>query len=305
MHDLVSHISFHVSLSTGASDITKHELYPLLYPLTQVIIRAAQLVSSPRYFPYRFMCCSMLIQLAKATGVFIPVSPIILAVLQSPQMTRHPRAGTEKPPRLDVSLKVSEAISQTKAFQDVVFDEVVRLSLQYFGVYSRCVAFPDMVVPAAVALRRFAKNSKVPRFTKGVQTVLAQLDRNAAWVSRLRSSLDLNPRAIQTINCFPTITEQSPLDVYVKALGFDKERKAPEPETAQKGKTPQKGKQQQKAAEKKKEEEEEESDDGLFDGQEEEDEDVMVSDVEEDDGEEEEEEEEGDNDDDEFFNTLV
>lgn len=58
------------------------ELRPLVYPLTQVLIGAVRLVPTPRYFPLRLRCIRALLALGKAVHQFIPLSPLLLEMLQ-------------------------------------------------------------------------------------------------------------------------------------------------------------------------------------------------------------------------------
>ncbi len=58
------------------------ELRPLVYPLTQVLLGAVRLVPTPRYFPLRLRCIRALLGLGRAVGQFIPLSPLLLEMLQ-------------------------------------------------------------------------------------------------------------------------------------------------------------------------------------------------------------------------------
>ena len=58
------------------------ELKPLVYPLAQVLLGAVRLVPTPRYFPLRLRCIRALLALGKALNQFIPLSPLLLEMLQ-------------------------------------------------------------------------------------------------------------------------------------------------------------------------------------------------------------------------------
>ncbi|DBA84942.1 TPA: hypothetical protein ACH3X2_005684 [Trebouxia sp. C0005] len=65
-----------------AAHADKQELRPLVYPLTQVLLGTVRLVPTPRYFPLRLRCIRALLGLGKAVGQFIPLSPLLLEMLQ-------------------------------------------------------------------------------------------------------------------------------------------------------------------------------------------------------------------------------
>lgn len=70
------------------------ELRPLVYPLTQVLIGSVRLVPTPRYFPLRLRCIRALLGLGQAVGQFIPLSPLLLEMLQVPAPTPPPLPQT-------------------------------------------------------------------------------------------------------------------------------------------------------------------------------------------------------------------
>ncbi|KAL2898632.1 Nucleolar complex protein 2-like protein [Bienertia sinuspersici] len=63
---------------------------PLAYPLTQIISGVARLVPTFRYFPLRIRCVRMLNCIAAATNTFIPVSMLLLDMLEMKELHSPP-----------------------------------------------------------------------------------------------------------------------------------------------------------------------------------------------------------------------
>lgn len=76
----ISSLALWVELLGSSS---KQALQPLLYPVVQVTIGAIKLVSTAQYFPLRFHCVRLLVNLSRNTRTFIPVLPFLLEVLNS------------------------------------------------------------------------------------------------------------------------------------------------------------------------------------------------------------------------------
>ena len=55
---------------------------PLVYPLIQVIDSTVNLIPTARYYPLRLHCIDLYNQLIGATGIYIPVAPLLLDVIE-------------------------------------------------------------------------------------------------------------------------------------------------------------------------------------------------------------------------------
>lgn len=75
---------------------SEEDFRPLAYPLTQIIHGMACLVPSARYFPVRLRCVKMLNCIAEATGTFIPVSSLLLDMLEMKELRGPPDGGVGK-----------------------------------------------------------------------------------------------------------------------------------------------------------------------------------------------------------------
>lgn len=68
------------------------ELRALVYPLVQVLLGAARLVPAPRYFPLRLRLARALHRLAASANVLVPLSPLLLEMLQWSDLSKTPQA---------------------------------------------------------------------------------------------------------------------------------------------------------------------------------------------------------------------
>ena len=87
------------------------DLQPLAYPLTQIIYGVARLNPTARFFPLRLRCAEMLNRLAAATGTYIPVSLLLLDMLEMKELNRPPTAGVGKAVDLRTTLKVGLTVN--------------------------------------------------------------------------------------------------------------------------------------------------------------------------------------------------
>lgn len=100
------------------------DLRPLVYPLTQVLLGMVRLVPTPRYFPLRLRCIRALLSLSRAVGQFIPLSPVLLEMLQWRELSQRPQAGAGGMPDMALQLRVSKNSLKIPAFQEEVVSQV-------------------------------------------------------------------------------------------------------------------------------------------------------------------------------------
>ena len=92
----------------------KKDLLPLVYPVTQIITGVAQLVPTTRYFPLRMHCVKLLNKIANETGTFIPVTGLLLEMLEFKELNKAPTGGVGHSIDFNSVLKVLICISCVK-----------------------------------------------------------------------------------------------------------------------------------------------------------------------------------------------
>jgi len=93
------------------------------------------------------------------------------------------------------------------------------------------VAFPEMVIPITVALRKIIKGSK-SRDVAGVKVLVERIEDNAKWISQKRSrGLSLNPSNIDAVAQWEEkelknkIESESPLGKYTRVTRRAREKR--------------------------------------------------------------------------------
>ncbi|KAH0892274.1 hypothetical protein HID58_054703, partial [Brassica napus] len=185
-----------LELWTGAvcAYSSQSELRSVAYPLAQIISGVARLVPTARYIPLRLRCVSMLNRIAASTGSFIPVSMLLMDMLDMKELNRPPTGGVD----LRTLLKVSKPAVKTRAFQEACVYSVVEELVEHLSQWSCSVAFFEL------SFREKDKNStkssfcsqtsiQAERFRKEMKQLISQVDANSEFVNRKRGSIDFQP----------------------------------------------------------------------------------------------------------------
>jgi nucleolar complex protein 2 len=98
------------------------DLQPLIYPVTQLMLGAARLVPSARWFPVRLRIARVLIALASATSVFVPVTPILLEIVSWPDFAK-PAKGSASCPDLLMQLRLSKTNLKQPSVQQALVEQ--------------------------------------------------------------------------------------------------------------------------------------------------------------------------------------
>lgn len=185
-------------LWTEVLEVTAHRphLQPLLYPLVQIIIGTIKLVPTAQYYPLRFHCVQMLINLSKQTGTFIPVLPFILEVLSGFNFNKPHKKVSMKPQDFTCILRLSKSQLQENGFKDAVVEKMYQQLLEYLASEAHTISFPDTVVAAIIQLKKFVKECKSPNYSRKLKQILEKIEENARVIEieRRKVSVSLSDR---------------------------------------------------------------------------------------------------------------
>ncbi|GAA5832080.1 hypothetical protein JCM11251_002810 [Rhodosporidiobolus azoricus] len=204
-------------------------LQQLAYPLIQVALGAIRLVPTSRYFPLRFHLLRSLLRLVQRTGVFIPLAPPLFEILDSPELSKRSKPSSLKPLDWDYYLKCPTAYQRTRVYADALVDEAVFLLAEYYTALSTSIAFPELALPAVVALRRTAKRAATSgtqaRLGATLKTLVEKFESSSKWIEQKRENVEFAPNKRDKVDRFlqHDSTEKTPLGTHLKVLRKQRE----------------------------------------------------------------------------------
>ena len=246
-------LSAHCSPSTNPHLKTPaaSPLHPLIYPLVQITLGALRLIPTPTYFPLRFHLTRSLLRISRSTNTYIPLAPSLLEVLSSAEMKKAPKPSTLKPLDFHTILRAPKSYLRTRVYQDGIGEEIVELMAEFFGVWAKNIAFPELAIPPSVLLKRWlkevsphsnkdtsarnmknrngknAKGNKNARLHTSLTLLLSKLSANATFVETHRRKVDFAPSNRAGVEAFLKDVEWAdmPLGAYVTGMRKQREEK--------------------------------------------------------------------------------
>ncbi|MCO5547204.1 hypothetical protein L7F22_000649 [Adiantum nelumboides] len=168
-------------------------------------------------------CClevSKFFLASAATGIFIPVSALLLEMLEFKEMNKTP-TGVGKSVDFGCVLKVSKANLRTRAFQDECIAATIEQLAEHLQEWSYSVAFPELALVPVLGLRRFVKATKVDRFGRQVKQLVDHIEQNIEYVGRKRDGVNFSPKDSQLVTSFlqeEKLAGLSPLSKFAASL---------------------------------------------------------------------------------------
>ncbi|XP_050081414.1 nucleolar complex protein 2 homolog [Anopheles maculipalpis] len=186
----------------GAAHAHGEALEPLIYPFVSIVIGVIKLIPSAQYFPLRFHCCRILIQLNAKTNIYIPVLPFLVEVLRSHSFNEHHKKLSMRPVNLTCLLRFSPANIQENAFKDAVIDQIYELVLEFAANESASVGFPEIILPIILQLRQYTKTTKQYKYSRKMKQLSDKLMENYEFMEKLRSRMEIPLKETERIRAW-------------------------------------------------------------------------------------------------------
>lgn len=164
----------------------------MIYPLVSIISGVIKLKSSAPYFPLRFHCVKILIDLSRSTKIFIPILPYIFEVLKSNTFNQQHKKLAMKPLSFTCILRIQKGHLEENAFRDEVIEQVFGLTLECLMNECTSIAFPDLVVPHIMTLHQFIKKTKNQNYAKKLKSLVDKIQEQSDYIDSRRNKINFS-----------------------------------------------------------------------------------------------------------------
>ncbi|CAN9099822.1 unnamed protein product [Alternaria alternata] len=207
-------ISMHCESLREAEAGKPSPLRPLIYPVVQLI--------------------RSLLRIAQATSTYIPLAPALVEVLNSAEMKKPPKPSTLKALDFSISIRASKAFLRTRIYQDGIGEQVAELLAEFFILWTKNIAFPELALPVIVMLKRWVKaitkkssGNKNTKVSSLIALLVQKLEANSRWVEEKRNKVEFAPNNRAGVESFLKDVEwdKSPLGAFVAGQRKSREQK--------------------------------------------------------------------------------
>ncbi|KAK2465541.1 hypothetical protein APHAL10511_002433 [Amanita phalloides] len=182
------------------------ELKALIYPLVQVGLGAIKSIPSGRSHPFHLHVIRSLLHLIKHTHIYTPLSPYLVPILASALTPpSRPKSATLRPLDFEVQIRIPQQYVKTRIFYEGLIEESSYLLAEWLATEAvhGSIAFPEIVLPIAVQLRKSLKDAKSSQGlvkNQGVaKTLLERMEESARWVETRRQNVTFGPGKLDAV----------------------------------------------------------------------------------------------------------
>lgn len=119
---------------------------------------------------------------------------------------------------MEFYLKCPTSYLKTRVYADGLADELVHLVTEYYGALATSIAFPELVLPAVVALKRHSKKTGQAKLGSQIKVLVEKLESNARWIEERREKIEFAPSKRDKVDRFLQGEEldKTPLGGYLR-----------------------------------------------------------------------------------------
>ncbi|XP_011031792.1 PREDICTED: nucleolar complex protein 2 homolog isoform X2 [Populus euphratica] len=181
-------------------NIHDYDLQPLLYTIIQIINGVAVLFPGPRYMPLRVKCIQWLNTLSESSGVFIPVTSLVLDILEYKIGKESSKPGKDF--SFSSAVKLPKHWLKSRNFQDECVFSAIELLAVHFAQWSYHISFPELATIPLIYLRKFHEMTTIESLRRVVKRFIDQVEQNIEFVRKKRDEVTFSPNDQQSVESF-------------------------------------------------------------------------------------------------------
>lgn len=205
-----------------SASCNKVQLQPLIYPFVQICLGSLKLLPTTQYFPLRFHITQILIDLSRDTGVFIPVLPFLLEVLNTFDFNKKHQKVSMKPLHFTCILRVSKSQQVENGFKDTIIETVYGQILQYLANQSHSIAFPDLSFTPRQQLKQFLNKCSIVNYTRKIRQLIDKIEQNSDHIEKSRRNVNFTLINFKLIDAWETTVKNNGTPLHTFFDSWDK-----------------------------------------------------------------------------------
>ena len=193
-------LAIHCNSAQEREKGSESELRPLIYPTVQITLGVIRLVPNPVWYPLRFLLIRALLRISQSTGTYIPIASLLLEVLQSADMKQAPKPSTQRTLDFESNIRAPTSYLKTRVYQDGLSEQLVELFSEFFALWSKNIAFPELQLPVVVMIKRWLRSASAKSGNKNAKAnqalllLVQKLESNARWIEERRNKISFAPK---------------------------------------------------------------------------------------------------------------
>ena len=229
-------LSMHCNSLLEAQTGKQSELRPLIYPVVQITLGVMRLIPTATYFPLRFHLIRALLRISQSTGTYIPLASALLEVLNSADLKKPAKnsATNLKPLDFTINFRAPTSYLKTRVYQDGLGEQVLELFSEFFVLWCKSIAYPELQLPVIVMLKRWLKaasksstGNKNGKLNQNLLLLVQKSEANSKWIIERRNKVTFTPRDRSEVEAFlkDSTWDETPLGAFVAGQRKHRERK--------------------------------------------------------------------------------
>ncbi|KAK9060478.1 hypothetical protein SSX86_021182 [Deinandra increscens subsp. villosa] len=201
-----------------SANVNESDIQSLLFTMIQLINGIACLFPGPKYLPLRIRCIQWLNKLSSSCGIFIPVSSLILDMVE---YKVNEGGKSRKSVKLASDLKLPKFWLKSQNFVEQCVYSAIEVLAVHFIQWSYHICFPELAIIPLIRLRKFYERSKVESLRRAVKRLIDMVELNVEFVQKKRDDVAFSPKDHESVDLFLQFekgTLNTPFTQYYKSI---------------------------------------------------------------------------------------